>query len=427
MRLNRTAFVATLIVAGITLSIASTAAGQSAPALTDTENMNFASLRALVNLMGVIAENNPDWRAVLDSVEQLDSVPKGIAFNELVSWNRANPAIRAGVESFKATPAYRSYSEMRTASPYNPGSELWLITEDTLLYSLPYRQIETESGIERALMDLFRHREAVNDWMNNTLSKLDTNRVLNIAREWLPEGQYETPVTYFTCDGAGSSRDVAGHVYFDIGATLFSRLPDAERFSNLDDIDTDQVEHALASEYVRIHAGRVVFGRLEPEQELWFDKKFRLISERVVWEGVSLQCSPPTGMERAMLEDSQIVGHWMDSLRAYVKGAREGSITPNEFYDWLRRSTREAMKLSEGFLSRTGSDDEIARRLADNERTGARMEKVLGWWVISRIAESDGGRERVIRVLNNPMSVYAVYDSIAAARPSLPAFGLTAE
>lgn len=124
-----------------------------------------------------------------------------------------------------------------------------------------------------------------------------------------------------------------------------------------------------------------------------------------------MQCNPPSGFKQAILEDSIVVCFWLRELERVIGQIRRNETAEDSVRAWLERSYQEsARQLLADYLKLTypEADQQILLQEHITDRPSGIY--TLGWWMVSHIAATTGGRDRVVKLLTTPHQLFHLYD-----------------
>jgi hypothetical protein len=250
--------------------------------------------------------------------------------------------------------------------------------------------------------------------------KVDVARCRDIAVQWLPEGDYGIPTTHFIYDGNGDAFVLFGSVCYDLFSLVVGKRPRETRFNNLSAVGIETIERVMGHEYHHVFAAPYLYppGRSHATwQEKWKDRIIR----QIVSEGVAMRCDVEAGMRRDAMEDTATVAYWIGELNAKLAALDDGTIAEDELQKWYGATFQETARvLLKSYLERRYPDEDPAGKLQEHATARPTFVYTLGWWMVSRILESDAGKEKVIRLLSQPDELFETYNaSLQGASPAL--------
>ena len=169
----------------------------------------------------------------------------------------------------------------------------------------------------------------------------------------------------------------------------------------------EQVERVLGHEFHHVFAARYLYpgGRaFDTWQETWKDRIIR----QIVSEGVAMQCDVREGMRKAVI--------WIAELNREFAALDDGTITPEDAQKWYVATFHDTARgLLRDYLSREYPDENTDEKLRENITSRPSLVYTLGWWMISRILQTENGKEAVIGLLSQPYDVFPLYNSTLSA------------
>jgi hypothetical protein len=244
-----------------------------------------------------------------------------------------------------------------------------------------------------------------------TISKINLSRSHKIALAWLPPGDYAIPKTCFIYDGYGDAFALRDGVDFDIYSLVVRQVPEEERFLAHDSTTVDEIEKTLAHEYHHVYARRYLLKNWDStasSEKQWID----YFLYQIVAEGVAMQCNPSSGFKRQILEDTATVAYYIARLNEKFSGLKNGTISGDEINKWYQaNSDQTARQLLKDYIERKfppDKRDELFRRHMIDRPI---FEYVIGWWMITRILQMPGGKDKVMAILSSPEKILEYYNA----------------
>jgi len=378
---------------------------------TGDRRLDSTPVRKLLHLIETIRDENPGYQEAVKRLATLNAPERQDSLAKLVTRNMENPRITGEIESLLASPAYvLYYRQFRNASPDK---------HRAFFYSLPYYATDGPGGVGDVFYELCRNFDAVAVWYEHIISRIDLQRSLKTAQQWLPRGDYYIPKVYIIYDGMGDAFASDDGICFDLYGVLLSHRPRATRFDNLDDIDVTEVENILAHEIHHVMAYPMLYADPPPDTT-WESRWVYRLARRLVSEGAAMHCNPRTGINAAIKDDSTIVRYWIRRVNEKLAAVDAGIISEGQLVTWSDSSYFEIpTQLLIDFLARRYPAANQDSLLQLNMGYKPDMEHTLGWWLVSHIS---GGVQpgRLIALLSQPDSVFAWYDeAIGSNDPSL--------
>lgn len=374
----------------------------------DEPTLDATAVFALLDLLDTLMAKHSDYEVEASRIERLTPDERRAALDAKAAGNAADPEIGRLIDGLHATPAYVMYFlQFRYTSRD---------THRRVLLALPYEAISSPAGISHTFKELCLHRDEVRAWVNDVVGRIDVDACRRGAMEWLPAGDYPTPVVRFIYDGNGDAFAQFGGVCFDLFSLIIRRRPVAGRFDDLDGVGVDKIEKVLAHEFHHVFAGPLRTRGPEPDD--WRAREVQYVAQRIVSEGVAMRCDLGPGVRRDVMEDTVTVAFWIDQLNEKLAAMAAGAISEEDMQAWHSGSygapARERLR---DFFARTRPGDDADALVARHAASRPSMVYTLGWWMISRILDQPDGRARVIDLLSEPGRVFAVYNEAMGAAP----------
>lgn len=396
------------------LSPVITAPADSPSSTGVTDNLDISAIEIVLNLLDTIAAHAPSGE---DSLLQLAS-GMGLAedsINALIEQRIADSLISSMIDKLLNSPAYRLY--------YAQYTYLTPEIHRQIFASLPYRTVEGYGDIGLNFLELYKHREIVRTWVRDIIARVNPARSLEVARQWLPPGNYKLPRIFFIYDGYGDAfaRDEA--VGFDLFGVLLSKRTPRTRFEHLDKIDVDEIEVVLAHELHHVYSRPLIYSAAYNAAMIPADWRVRWpakVIRRLVNEGVAMQCNPLTGFKREIFEDSLVVTFWIEQYRGMMNKINDPSSTLAYYDAWLEATYHDsAMVILRQYLEAHYPKEQFDSLFLEHRGDRPMFIYTLGWWIISCITAHGTDREAAIDLLTNPDSLITIYNRSACGRKGM--------
>jgi hypothetical protein len=390
------AFVLILALPGLALSEDSNEMVDSSPG----ERLDVTPIRDLLHLINTIVDQNPDYETTLARLEHLEGRQLRDSLAPYIQHNTDNPRIAGEIDSLLNSPAYKLYYGQfgRNAKPES---------HRAFFCSLPYCATNGPGGVGDVLFELCQHREAVAGWYDSVVARIDAGHSIEIAKEWLPPGEYVLPKTYFIYDGMGDGFARDGMICFDLYSLVLRKRSAPGRFENmLDmlDMDVESIERVL------VYSDSLIY-RAETERLPWAERTRRQLIGELVSEGVAMQCDPRTGLQREVRRDSVVIQYWIRTLNRMLAELSNGSMTEPAFDAWRNGQFELTRKLLTECLQRRYAGHNSDSLIAEHMPGRPDLSHTLGWWMVSEISNDGANREKVIRLLSCPDSLASWYNA----------------
>ena len=374
--------------------------------LSHRDKLDISAVTLLLDVLDLLVRKNSDYRTTL---ADLSKTPPGSAESELqrlANKNMEDPEIKGAIQKLQDSPTYQLYyRKFRNVTPE---------THCQVLCALPYKAIRSPGDIASSLRELCLNRDSVRTWVAHVISRIDLEKSHQIALQWLPPGEYTSPVTHFFYDGNGDAFALDDEVGFDLYGTIFGRCPPETRFANLGEVGIERIEMILAHELYHVHGARYLYppGRAYASwRDQWKDRLIR----QFVNEGVAMQCDVRPSFRRTLMEDSTIVRYWIGQLNEKLAALRTDSITEPQMQAWFDSSFQETpQRLMEEYRKRVSPTADSAAFMEQNQVNRPMMIYTLGWWMMGRVSQTGKKRESVIRSLGKPYELVGVYNETLA-------------
>jgi len=373
---------------------AAAAATQNLP----DQRSDVTALTLLLRLYDTIAAKNPGYDDTLKEIAALDSQKQEARLTVLAGRNSHDVQITALIDTLMASPVYKMF---RRIDPE---------VHRRLLAALPYGTIGDTSEIGQIQLELFRHRKSLAA-LFKTVSAVNIDQAVSVAKRWAPPGDYRTPSIRYILYGSNDAYARDSAVGFDLYRVIMTKRLAPDWYNKLDSIPPAEIEAVLAHEFQHVFAHSFLWpmtNYFDTWQKQWED----FILRQTVSEGVATACDPPSGLKKALFEDTVIVEFWLREFERVVGLVRRDQITGDSADAWLARSAFYAtLPLLDDYMKRTYP--------AGNPRVAAEMQitdhpssiYVLGWWMISHIDATPGGHDLVIELLTEPHKLFDLYNA----------------
>lgn len=365
-------------------------------------NLDTEGARQLLAVLDLLVQRNPDYQEVLNEINTLPADEREDSLDALASRNQADKVIAAQIDSLLNSPAYGLYFRQFRA-----------IDKDNYrayLNALPYRAMRSPAGLADNLREICLNCDAARKWLDQIVAGVDPEHSRETAMKWLPPGQYETPTTYLIIDGNGDAFAREGVVCLDLwGVALRLRSPE-DRFAPAIERDINNLEETLAHEFHHIFAERYLYPDGLQYGD-WPQNWIGFFTRKIVSEGMAMQCNPPQGFKRKIMEDTSVVAYWISQLNEKFAAMTSDAITSAEIADWYNQTSDELPRqLLREYLQRTDPESDQNRLFYKHLVDRPMFIYTLGWWMISRILDSPNGRELAIGLLSDPGQLFPLYD-----------------
>lgn len=392
-----------------------TPAARSAVSESDTVNysrrIHYDALQATVNLLRVIASENPDYAIFQDSVRALPRADHDRAITERVERNRSNQLISQAVDRLVRTGSFAAYYQMAPALTPEIHREVFV--------NLPYRTIAAQGGIAEAYFELLPHTEALGLIIDSLPSKFDIRSAQQLAERWVPSGKHNVPEIYLVMEGNLDAKAQSGVICFDLVAMLFSKRSLATRFDPiLTAGETDRLNRTLAHELQHIYYGPTIRAGLGTPASA-FEATINEMIRTILMEGTAMQCNPPEALRGMAMRDTTIILAWIEILNTQIARIRSGAMGREEARAWMWGAADDsALAMMDRFLVR----DDAARAAAEGIRNfwphRPSWNYTLGWWIISHLTENGRQPENVLPLMNSPYELILAYNQSVTALDS---------
>jgi len=369
---------------------------------------DLSGVFALLDVLDAIMAKQPDYAEESKRIAAMSEEDRTRALQEKTVANAADAEISRRLDALYATPAYKLYFlQFRNVTPE---------VHRAVLLALPYSAGPSPAGISHNFQELCFHREEVRRWAERVVMQIDLDHCRNLAEDWLPPGDYRIPGVCFIYDGNGDAFALWGKVCFDLYSLVLGERPRETRFDDLADVGVERVERVLAHEFH--HTFARTLRKPGPAADGWVQATKYHLGARIVSEGVAMRCDVTAGMRRDAMEDTATVEWWIAALKEKFAALDAGTLSEDEWESWLGTTYHSlARERLRDFLSRTHPDSDVGVLLEQNVTARPSLVYTLGWWMISRILEEPGGRDRVLALLAEPRHVFEWYNDTVGEGP----------
>jgi len=380
----------------------------SAGVVRAQESADLSGVFALLDVLDAIMEKHADYAEESKRIAAMGEEDRVRALDEKTAENAADAEIARRLDALYATPAYKMYFlQFRNVTPE---------VHRAVLLALPYSAGPSPAGISHNLQELCFHRDEVRRWAEGVVLQIDLDHCRDLAEEWLPSGDYRIPAVRFLYDGNGDAFALWGSVCFDLYSLVLGERPREARFDDLADVGVERVERVLAHEFH--HTFARTLRKPGPAADGWVQATKYHLGARIVSEGVAMRCDVTAGMRRDAMEDTATVEWWIAALKEKFAALDAGTLSEDEWESWLGTTYHSlARERLRDFLSRTHPDSDVGVLLEQNVTARPSLVYTLGWWMISRILEEPGGRDRVLALLAEPRHVFEWYNDTVGEGP----------
>lgn len=371
--------------------------------------LDMSSVHLMVDLMQNLVARNSNYEQSAAALNLLDRSERQQIVDSLVAFNAADPTITLILDSLLESAAYQLYyRQFKNVTP-----EL----HRRVILALPVASIQSPADISRSLRSICLNIDSVRTWVADITTGVDLDRCRRITLQWLPEGTYHLPTVHFIMDGNGDAFARDGEVCFDLYSLLLSPRPEKSRYFNLGAINTNEVEIVLAHEFHHIYAAQFLYSPRDLSSWSWTDRFENRLIRRLVSEGVAMQCNPPTGLAKAIKEDTSVVRYWIEQLNDKLAALETDMLSEEAAEQWLRDSyQQDARQLLTEYFQHDYEDNELRAIVAEHISDRPTLIYTLGWWMVSRIDQT-AGRDQVIALLSDPDQLFDHYNSAIEGAP----------
>jgi len=372
------------------------------PKPSDKNRFDDSAVTQLLLLMDSIAARNPGFVRVvaqLDSLPRLDRERRVLALRER---NANDPVLQNMIDELLTLEPYRIYFDRFTN-----------VTPDHFrlaFNSLPYAAPNLPGGIADVFYELIRHKETFRQWYTTIRGKIDIQRCVRSAGEWLPPGEHPPTKVYFIYDGNAGSFAEQGSAFFNLCSEVIAKTSIEQRFEHLNEVGVAQLEGVIAHELNHVMAEPVLYPRglnFSSWEQRWKDRIIRSI----VSEGVAFRCNLLTGFQKALWEDRTTLSALIKELNGTMIALDNHELQEDSVQEWHRRLFQEfAASLLEQYLQREYPDSNVKTLAREKAIFRPDLVHTLGWWMVSRITENGTKRERAIELLTHPALLYQRYN-----------------
>ena len=361
-----------------------------------------SAMTKLITLMDSITARNAGYERV---IAQLDTLSRENRMKVIVSLrgrNANDSVLRTMIDELLALEPYQTYfSRFRNVTPAD-----FRLAFNTL----PYVGLDSPGSIAETFYELIHHRNVFQEWYRTIRGKIDIQRCVTAAREWLPKGEYPLNKIYFIYDGNAGSFAEQGCAFFNLCSEVVSKMPREKRFKNMDEVNIGVLEGVIAHELNHVMAEPILFpaGRTFTS---WEDRWKDRITRNIVSEGVAFRCNPITGFQKNLSEDRATIVSLLKELNGKLLSLDRHELQENDVREWYGKLFQEfAASLLKQYLQKTYPDSAVKTLAVQNSVFRPDLVHALGWWMVSRITENGVKKEKAIELLTNPASLYELYN-----------------
>lgn len=367
------------------------------------------AVHQLLEIMRLVRDRNPDPAGWNEQLARLDKLQRQALLDSLSTRNRQDSELTAMIDDLLDSEAYQLY--------YRKFGNVRPEDHKQMLLGLPFGSLPSPADIAANLYEIYLHQDSVAAWIETALDRINLDSIKQRALAWLPEGDYQIPRTHFIMDGNGDAFAAEGQVVFDLYSLVLSELPRSTRYADLANSSVEQIEVVLAHEYHHVFADPIydaATNKSDKAATLWRQRLIRMM----VSEGIAMHCNRPEGLRRATKEDTTIVAFWFRELSQTLKQLEKDEFNSNDIRQWYRNSFHStAHQLLREYLARTFEGEELNRQTGLLAYARPTLVYTLGWWMVSRISQQGTDHAAVIALLEDPYTLFASYNAVAADAP----------
>ncbi len=393
------------IIAVIVMCLSSMAQAQI-PHIAPGTAINIEPVTQLIDLIETLIIQNPKYPQMSVTLTGMDKAARDSVIDSLITGNAASPAISQKIEALLNSRAYELYyRQFRNMTPKQ---------HRRILHALPYTAIRSPADVAQHLLEMVTHVDSLKRWINKVVASVNLDRSRQIARKWLPPGDYTLPPIHFIFDGNGDAFAREGEIVFDLYGVIFSGRSADTRFTNLAAIGTDEIEAVLAHELHHIFIYPQLRNSAPSADAPWRERWRWQIIRGMVTEGVAMHCNPPEGFKRMIQEDTAVVAYWIRELNEKHEMLQLDEAVEDDFWQWMAKTYQDgAGEVLAEYLGRDFNGEELRRHQADRPM----LIYTLGWWMASRLSDNGKRPDELIKLLAEPRMLFTHYNRLMADAP----------
>lgn len=354
--------------------------------------------------MDSIAARNAGYEKVIAQLDTLSPEDRMKMITGLCERNANDSVLRAMIDELLALKPYQIYFRcFRNVTPAHFRSAF---------NALPYAELDLPGNISEPFYALIHHRNAFQEWYRRIREKIDIQRCVALAKEWLPKGEYPLDKVYFIYDGNAGSFAEQGCAFFNLHETV-SKTPGEKRFQNVGEVSIGAFEDVIAHELHHVMVEPILFPANQTFVS-WEDRWKDRLTRGIVSEGVAGQCNPVTGFSKSLWEDRATVASLMKELNEKLLAMDRHELQENGVRKWYSGLFEEfARSLLLRYLQKAYPDattKTIETLAMQHASSRPDLIHTLGWWMVSRITENGTKKGKAIELLRNPASLYELYN-----------------
>jgi hypothetical protein len=377
---------------------------------TTDEQLNLNGVWLLIDLYETISRKHTNYDQIAAELQNLDALSQREKIDEFAQANRQDPEITQKIEAVVSSAAYKLY--------YEQFKNVNAAVHREIFYYLPYWAKPSPGGIETYLYEMYHNLDSLKGWADEVISQLDRDKAREAAEQWLPDDDYTPPTTYFILDGNGDAFARDGKVCVDLYGTVLLHRSAEARYANLSEVNLDKLHGILAHEYHHIFAHSTIYPFSSKLILGWKSKWEDRLIRRMVSEGAAMHCNPPEGIKAEIMEDSMVVEYWMYHLNERLAMLDTGEVDESEYNDWLDQTYyQQAKSVLHDYLLRQYEGPELEEQVKTHMVYRPTMVYTLGWWMVSTISNGGQDRESLMKLLDDPKSLFTMYNDAAGASP----------
>ncbi len=362
---------------------------------------NAEAVYALCDVIDAIVENNPDYKEIIASLDNLNTGARHQKLDELRQRNAENPSIEKKIDVFLETTAMKTYQwRFRNVTAEH--------FRDTFL-ALPYQKISAPGDLALPFFELVGNSNEVRAWVDSLVTRIDLKRCQNIAMKWLPDQEYRLPEVFFVYDNNAGSFTAGNRAFYNLYSGEARELLAGGGIANF---EIEKAEDVIAHELHHVFA-LPYYQKTRRSHDSWQRTKMDAIIRDLVSEGAAAHCNPPDGFKKMLWEDRQVIEFLLGELNSRFGELMDGTMTEEQFQLWWSSTFYEIPhKLLEEYVERNFPESEIESTVAANVSFRPDLSHALGWWMVSRISVEGAKSEPVKQLVMYPYSLFARYDEV---------------
>jgi hypothetical protein len=371
-------------------------------------NMNAVFL--LIDLFESIQRKHPDYQAIMANLEEADPNFQRETIEKYAQQNRQDSDLNRKIDALLTSATYKLY--------YSQFSNIDSSVHREIFMYLPYMAKRTPGAVGDHMYEMCQNVDSLKAWVRDVVAGIDPDKARAIALQWLPEGSYDIPETYFILDGNGDAFARDGKVCFDLYGTILSKRSQDQRYSGLGEVDDSAIQRVLAHEYHHVFARPIIYPWTSSLILGWKSKWLDRLQRQLVSEGSAMLCNPPEGLKRDVMEDSTVVAFWIHELNDRLAGLDTGDVKEEDYAAWFQASFHEeARALLRDYFRQWHEGEELENLVSANQAYRPDFLHTMGWWMVSHITANGSDRKALFDLMKDPAAILERYNEAVTGAP----------